>query len=251
MLRVTGIQTNLHWENPEKNRQGFSKYFSALAGTTDLIILPELFTTGFSMNVSTTAEHMTGASVKWMQDWALKTQAAIVGSLPVLENGHYYNRLLFVHPSGKIDHYNKRHLFSLAKEQTVFTGGSERLIVNYKGWRICPLICYDLRFPVWSRNHQDYDLLLYTANWPKQRINAWDALLIARAIENISYVVGINRVGTDPKNNTYTGRSAGYDFLGNALTALPDNNEEVFTIALSKTKQDTTRHALGFLNDGD
>ena len=180
-LAVSYLQTDLIWESPEENRQKFEKYIIEEAEKTDLIILQEMFTTGFSMHPEGVAEPAE-PTLSWLQNLAQKHNVAITGSVMLKENEKYYNRLYFVKPDGETHQYDKKHLFSLAKEERAYTSGHKKLIVDYKGWKICPLICYDLRFPAWSRNLEDYDLLLYVANWPQKRITAWDALLKARAI---------------------------------------------------------------------
>ena len=186
-----------------------------------------------------------------MQKIAIEKQIAITGSLIIRDDNHFYNRLVFVHPSGKIEFYNKRHTFTLAKEHETFASGTKKLLIDYKGWKICPLICYDLRFPVWSRNTEKYDVLLYVASWPKKRIYAWDNLLKARAIENMSYTVGLNRVGFDGNNFAYNGHSIVLNTLGEALT-LPNNEEdEIIYTTLNKTSQNTIRERFSFLNDSD
>ena len=200
-MKVAIIQTALIWENPNANRIQFEEKIRGIEQNVDLIVLPEMFSTGFTMNPETVAETMNGETISWMQTLAKHKNSAITGSLVIVENGKYYNRLVFVLPSGEIKHYDKRHLFSLAGEEKVYTKGKTKLIIEYKGFKICPLICYDLRFPVFSRNVEDYDVLLYVANWPKPRINAWNALLKARAIENMCYVVGVNRIGEDQNNH--------------------------------------------------
>lgn len=186
----------------------------------------------------------------WLQHLAKAKNCAITGSLVIKENGNYYNRLVFVFPDGEIKHYDKRHLFSLAGESKEYTSGTEKLIVNYKGWKICPLICYDLRFPVFSRNSEDYDLLIYVANWPKARAIAWDSLLKARAIENMSYTIGINRIGKDENKNQYSGDSQVINCLGD-YTLEPQQSDEVFIIELDKKSQDRNRKKFGFLTDAD
>jgi len=213
-LKVAIIQTSLVWENPTENRRILNDKVNAINDSIDLIVLPEMFTSGFTMNASDVAETMDGKTLTWLKEKANAKQAAIVGSMVITENGNYYNRLVFVEASGIITTYDKRHTFTLAGEHKVYTAGSEKAIINYKGWKICPLICYDLRFPVWARNVEDYDLLLYVANWPKVRVNAWDALLKARAIENMAYCIGVNRVGLDGNNYEYSGHSSAYDVLG-------------------------------------
>ncbi len=250
-LKIAVIQADLFWENPLKNRYAFLGKIEALPEDIDLIVLPEMFTTGFTMNVSSIAETMEGDTLKWMQYLAVKMQAAITGSIIIKENNNFYNRLFFVHPSRKVEYYDKRHTFTLAGEHKVFASGKKKLIVNYKGWTICPLICYDLRFPVWSRNVEDYEVLIYVANWPKPRIIAWDVLLKARAIENMSYCIGVNRVGQDANNNEYSGHSAVYDGLGKQLSNFKENKEHVEIITLSKTHLTTIREKLRFLDDKD
>ncbi len=216
-MKVAIIQTALIWENPNANRIQFEEKIRGIEQNVDLIVLPEMFSTGFTMNPETVAETMNGETISWMQTLAKHKNSAITGSLVIVENGKYYNRLVFVLPSGEIKHYDKRHLFSLAGEEKVYTKGKTKLIIEYKGFKICPLICYDLRFPVFSRNVEDYDVLLYVANWPKPRINAWNALLKARAIENMCYVVGVNRIGEDQNNHVYNGNSQVIDYLGETL----------------------------------
>ncbi len=249
-LNVALVQSHLVWENPEKNLKNFSAKIKNISRPVDVIVLPEMFTTGFSMNAPALAETMNGPTVAWMRQEALKANAAIVGSLIVKESHVYYNRLVFVFPSGKLEVYNKRHTFTLAGENKVYAKGTSKLIVDYKGWRICPLICYDLRFPVWARNTENYDILLYVANWPEPRIMAWDALLKARAIENMCYVVGVNRTGTDPQNNQYSGHSAIYDALGKPLACIK-TKETTKVVTLDKQTIAHYRNTLGFLNDKD
>ncbi|MCF8322598.1 MAG: nitrilase family protein, partial [Flavobacterium sp.] len=188
-MKVALIQSSLVWENPIANRNYFEEKINAIAEKVDLIVLPEMFSTSFTMNPNSVAVTMKGETVQWLQSLAKNINAAITGSVIITENNNFFNRLLFVFPSGKIQFYDKRHLFSLAGEDIIYTAGKEKLIVDYLGWRICPLICYDLRFPVFSRNVEEYDLLIYVANWPKPRINAWDILLKARAVENMCYTV--------------------------------------------------------------
>ena len=250
-IKIALIQANLVWENPVQNRLNFSKKIEDIAHDTDLIILPEMFTSGFTMNASNIAETMEGDTVNWMRDIASTKNVALVGSLIILEANHYFNRLLFVHPNGQIDIYDKRHTFTLAGEDKIYKAGKDKRIVEYKGWRICPLICYDLRFPVWARNVEDYDLLLYVANWPKPRIAAWDALLKARAIENMCYCVGVNRVGLDASNYEYTGSSAVYDVLGNKISNIAINKEQIEEVTLQKSILKKYREKLQFLNDRD
>jgi|TARA_B110000977_G_scaffold199919_1_gene288717 omega-amidase len=250
-LKIMAIQADLAWENPQQNRVFFEEKIKALDADVDLIVLPEMFTTGFTMHPAKVAEKMDGLSVSWMQKIAQEKQTALCGSLVISENGDFYNRLVFVHPSGAIETYNKRHSFTLAGEDKVYTAGTEKINIAYKGWKICPLICYDLRFPVWARNTDNYDLLIFMANWPIARIKAWDTLLKARAIENMSYVIGINRTGTDANNYSYSGNSLVIDYLGEELSSLQKNEIGVIGATLKKDKQDRIRKKLGFLKDMD
>lgn len=250
-LRVALIQSDLIWENPTANRKKFEEKINGLLDEIDLIVLPEMFTTGFTMNASAVAETIEGETVQWLQDLAQKKATAITGSIVIRENDRFYNRLLFVHPSGKIDSYNKKHTFTLAGEHEVFSAGTEKIIVDYRGWKICPLICYDLRFPVWARNTENYDLLLYVASWPKPRIEAWDSLLKARAIENMTYTAGVNRVGVDPNKYEYTGNTVCYDTLGNCLAKNNLGSEETLIVKLNKQEQTKIRDRFRFLDDQD
>jgi omega-amidase len=204
-MKIALLNTTLVWENPAKNRANLEQKINSINESINLIVLPEMFTSGFTMNPKNVAETMQGETVSWLKQVAKAKNCAITGSLVITENENYFNRLLFVFPDGKIEFYDKRHLFTLAGEDKVYTSGKEKLIVTYKGFKICPLICYDLRFPVFARNVENYDLLLYVANWPKPRINAWDILLKARAVENMSYVIGVNRIGNDNNNLEYVG----------------------------------------------
>lgn len=249
-MKITLIQSFLVWEDHEANRNNFEKLINSMDEATDLILLPEMFATGFTMQPGPVAEAMDGESVKWMRKMAAQKDCAITGSLVINEGGNYYNRLLFIFPDGKIKHYDKRHLFSLAGENKAYTAGKDKLLVEYKGWKICPLVCYDLRFPVFSRNTEDYDLLLYVANWPEQRLAAWDSLLKARAIENMCYTAGVNRTGRDNEGHNYAGHSQVLDVVGNYVFA-PSRKEGVFTVTLDKDELLETRKKLGFLNDRD
>lgn len=250
-LHIAMIQSDLVWENPVQNRLNLTKKMESISQAVDIIVLPEMFTSGFTMNPSSVAETMEGETVKWLKEMASKKQVAITGSLVIEEGNLYYNRLLFVHPDGTIQSYDKRHTFTLAGEDKVYTAGAKKLFVNYKGWKICPLICYDLRFPVWARNTDNYEVLIYVANWPKVRMVAWDALLKARAIENMTYVIGINRVGIDGNNHEYSGHSTAYDVLGNRIDTIPYNQEAVEIVTLKKSELETYRTRLNFLNDRD
>jgi len=248
-LNVALVQTSLVWENPKANRTHIEDKVSSI--TADLIVLPEMFSSGFTMNASEVAETMDGETIAWLKALSKTKNAAIVGSLVIKENENYYNRLVFVEPNGTLTTYDKRHTFTLAGEHKVYTAGSEKTIIDYKGFKICPLVCYDLRFPVWARNSENYDVLIYVANWPKVRIAAWDALLKARAIENMSYCIGVNRVGLDGNNYEYSGHSAVYDVLGHRMDSIPESTETVEVITLEKSHITKYRERLGFLKDRD
>jgi omega-amidase len=249
-MKVSIIQTALAWEDPKANLDNFTQKINSINGGTDLVVLPEMFATGFTMNPSAVAENPDGISVTWMKETAAAQDCAITGSLVIKEDGNYYNRLFFILPDGEIYTYNKRHLFSLAGEDTFYTAGTNKLIVEYKGWKICPLVCYDLRFPVFSRNTEEYDLLLYVANWPQVRTLAWDSLLSARAIENLCYTVGVNRIGQDGNGHAYIGHSQIIDALG-AYIIEPFESDDVVTVTLDKDSLHETRKKFAFLNDRD
>lgn len=249
-MQVLLIQGPLVWENPKINREYFEERINSITEKLDLVVLPEMFTTGFTMNPAAVSETMQGETVLWLQSLAKAKNCAITGSIVIEENGNFYNRMLFVFPSGEIQHYDKRHLFTLAGEEKVYTAGTQKLFVDYLGWKICPLVCYDLRFPVFSRNVEEYDLLIYVASWPKVRTTAWDALLKARAIENVSYVIGVNRTGEDANKHAYIGHSQVIDCLGDYVI-VPEENEAVFSATLDKSKLIETRKKFAFLNDKD
>lgn len=249
-MKIAIFQTKLIWQKPEGNRNLIQEYIDSCDEPFDLLILPEMFTSGFTMNPQEVAENMNGETMNWLKKIASEKQIAITGSFVVEENGTYFNRLAFVFPNGEIEFYNKRHLFSLAGEEKVYTKGEIKKIIHYKGWDICPLICYDLRFPVFSRNIENYDLLLYVANWPKPRINAWNTLLKARAIENMCYTIGVNRIGLDNNNLEYTGSSQAIDYLGNELINCNDE-QGLFIVEINKEEMLETRKKLNFLNDKD
>lgn len=249
-MKIALVQAELLWENPAQNRNYFEEKINSVTETIDLIVLPEMFTSGFTMNPKAVAESMQGETLLWLQALAKAKNSAITGSLVIEENGNFYNRLVFVFPSGEIKTYDKKHLFTLAGEDKKYTSGTQKMLFEYQGFKICPLICYDLRFPVFARNTEDYDLLIYIANWPKPRINAWDTLLKARAIENMCYTVGANRIGEDPNHHHYPGHSQVIDFLGNYLIE-PQENEGVFVTTLNKKTLVETRQKFSFLNDRD
>ncbi|MEO8253665.1 MAG: amidohydrolase [Flavobacterium sp.] len=249
-MKIALIQSNLIWENPKANRVYFEEKINSITEKIDLIVLPEMFSTGFTMNPSAVAETMQGETVVWMQALAKAKNTALTGSLVIEESANFYNRMLFVFPSGEIQFYDKKHLFTLAGEDKVYTAGNQKLIVAYLGWKICPMVCYDLRFPVFSRNVENYDLLLYVASWPEKRITAWDILLKARAIENMSYVVGVNRIGIDYNGHSYCGHTQAIDCLGECLQE-PNKFESVFVVDLDREKMLETRKKMAFLNDKD
>jgi len=221
-LNVTIVQSELHWHDAPENRDMFARLIARIEEPTDLIVLPEMFTTGFTMEAASQAEPMDGPSVNWMRDTAVAAGAAVCGSLVIRDGQHFYNRFICALPGGTLHTYDKRHLFRLAGEHEPYSPGDERIVFELHGWRICPMICYDLRFPVWSRNRDSYDLLLYVANWPNRRHLAWETLTHARAIENLAYVAAVNRVGEDGNDLPYSGGSAIIDYLGQDLANLGD-----------------------------
>ena len=250
-LNIAIVQTDLIWENPEGNRRSFSKKIKEISSDVDLIILPEMFTTGFTMKPENVAERMDGVSINWLKKLASEKNTAITGSLVIEENNKYYNRLVFVFPNGEIKTYDKRHTFTLAGEDKLYTPGTKKTIIDFKGWKICPMVCYDLRFPVWARNIENYDLLFYVANWPKPRIEAWTTLLKARAIENMSYCIGVNRIGSDTNGHEYTGNSVAIDGLGNQISNIQPYEDSMEIITISKAELAATRAKFKFLEDSD
>ncbi len=217
-LRVTLVQMEIAWEDPEANRQRLSEQLMLLTGTTDIIILPEMFTTGFTLNAEPLAEVMSGPTVVWIQQLAKEVGAVICGSIVVRDQSFLFNRFIWAAPSGELLHYDKRHLFRFAGEDSIYTQGIEKSVISFKGWKIRPFICYDLRFPTWSANvNKAYDLGIYVANWPEPRSAHWKALLIARAIENQTYIAGVNRIGRDDNNLSYRGNSMLVDPQGRIM----------------------------------
>lgn len=256
-LKITVIQSDLHWEDTGANLAMFEEKIWQIGQPTDVIVLPEMFTTGFSMNVRKQAEMMNLRTFKWMRQMADQTGALLLGSFMANVHERYYNRLLWMEPGGNFKTYDKRHLFRMSDEHQVYTAGESLLIGHWKGWRICPLICYDLRFPVWSRNRWNatlkklsYDLLIYVANWPEVRIHAWETLLKARAIENLSYVVGVNRVGMDGRGVEYNGQSAVIGPKGDAIFTL-DGMEAIKTVELSANSLNAYRDRFPAFLDAD
>lgn len=256
-LRITLMQTELYWESRTANLSSMEEKIWRIGQETHVIVLPEMFTTGFTMQAQRMAEPMNLHTFKWMKQMAAQTGALMLGSYIVEENKKYFNRLLWMQPDGRFFTYDKRHLFRMADEHLTYSAGNSRLVAEWKGWRICPLICYDLRFPVWSRNHyvnalnrMDYDLLIYVANWPAARIQAWDVLLRARAIENLCYAAGVNRVGQDGNNITYNGHSAVYGPRGEQL-AFEEESEAIITVELSADELHSYRNKFPAWMDAD
>jgi len=243
-LRVSLVQGATRWHDPAANRAYYGALVRALKGQGDLIVLPETFLSGFTNETLGNAETMDGAGIAWLRDLAAEVGCVITGSLVVREGDRCVNRLIWMRPDGTMATYDKRHLFRMAREQEHYAPGEQRLIVELQGWKVCPLVCYDLRFPVWSRNrigtNQGYDLVLYIANWPEQRRYAWQTLLKARAIENLCYCIGVNRVGQDGKDFNYTGDSAAIDFLGRPM-AEPSEAPFVATVTLDRAALDEFR----------
>jgi len=254
-LTVSLVQTNLHWENKAANLAMLEEKIMGIKEKTALVILPEMFSTGFSMRPEVLAETMEGETIQWMKRIAAAKKIILTGSVIIEEEGNYYNRLVWMLPNGQYGIYDKRHRFAYAGEDEHYTAGSKRLIASVKGWKINLLICYDLRFPVWARQQPqsdatEYDLLVYVANWPERRVNAWKTLLQARAIENQSFVIGVNRVGEDGNGIPHTGESMVVDAMGEVLYQKKDE-ETVYTITLQKEPLETVREKLPFLKDAD
>jgi predicted amidohydrolase len=251
-LKVSVIQSDLFWEDRKRNLDHFTQMVSKVKDS-DLIVLPEMFATGFSMNTNLAEDFAKGDSILWLLDQTKKINAAICGSLMIKDNGGYYNRLYFVEPSGLIHTYNKRHLFSLAKEEMYYSKGREQKIVQYKSWNIALQICYDLRFPVWSRRNKsyDYDLLIYVANWPERRSYAWKSLLVSRAVENQSFVIGSNRVGQDFNQVLHSGDSQILNPLGVLMASAHPFRQEIISAELSKESLMKIRDSLPFYSDSD
>jgi predicted amidohydrolase len=249
-LKISLVQTDIVWENAVENRKRMGEKIEQLKGKQHIIILPEMFTTGFSMEPEKLAETMDGETVHWMKELARQNRCIITGSIIILEDENYYNRLLWVLPTGEVSHYDKRHLFSLAGEDEHYSKGSKRKIAQVNGWKICLQICYDLRFPVWSRNNDDYEILLYVANWPVQRNQYWETLLMARAMENMSFVIGVNRIGVDGNGHNYIGNSSIYSPLGE-LISKETKEEKVITHTFQHSIIEESRSKFPFLNDRD
>ena len=255
-LTISIIQTNLHWENKTANLVMFEQKIKAIEERTEIVVLPEMFSTGFSMNNELLAEEMNGETVNWMKRVAAENKIVLTGSIIIKENEQFYNRLIWMLPNGEYGLYDKRHLFGFGNETEHYSPGNKRLIASVKGWKINLQICYDLRFPVWARqnlvdkNEAEYDVLIYVANWPERRSHAWKTLLCARAIENQSYVVGVNRVGDDGNKINHSGNSMVVDPAGAVLYHKADD-EDIFTITLEKEPLAEFRTKFPFLKDGD
>ncbi len=256
-LTISLIQTNLYWEDKAANLRMIEEKITAIQDKTEIIILPEMFTTGFSMRAKELAETMDGPAVEWMKRVAAEKKVILTGSMIIEEGGKYYNRLIWMLPNGQVGQYDKRHCFSLAGEDKYYTPGDKRLIASVKGWKVNLCICYDLRFPVWSRQTKtpdstspEFDLLIYVANWPDRRIHAWKTLLPARAIENQCYVAGVNRIGNDGNDIHHSGYSMVADPLGEVQQMEP-GQEGILTITLDRNKLDQTRQQIPFWKDAD
>ncbi|MBB1087551.1 amidohydrolase [Lysobacter sp. SG-8] len=257
-LRISLVQGDTRWHDPEANRAYYGELIASLHDITDLLMLPETFTSGFSNDAIDRAEGMDGPTVAWMREQSARIGAAVTGSVQLRVDGQVFNRMLFVTPDGGVRHYDKRHLFRYANEHERYAAGRDRLTVEWKGWRICPMVCYDLRFPVFARNRfdverpgaLDYDLLLFVANWPAARAYPWKTLLRARAIENLCYVAGLNRVGTDGNGIDYSGDSAVIDFLGHPVSECTDE-EVVVTTTLQASQLAAHRERFPAMLDGD
>jgi len=250
-LRVTLIQADIKWEDIEWNLKKFMDIVVFDLPDTDLIILPEYFTTGFTMNPHTFAVTMNSSSVRWMKSVVDEKQCAVTGALLIKENSKIYNRLIFIDKDKNLSFYDKRHLFKMGGEESSHSPGKNKLIVKIGKWRISPLICYDLRFPVWSRYRNDYDVLIYVANWPAARNDVWNTLLKARAMENQAYVIGVNRIGKDGQNISYSGNSLIYDPQGKIMARLTQNKEKTSTFTLSLDKLNSIRKKFPVHLDAD
>lgn len=251
-IRISIVQTDIVWENKPENLRLLHEKLQSLHGTTEIVVLPEMFSTGFSMQSEVLAEPVSGNTLTTLKQWASQFKMAICGSYIATENGLFYNRAFFLTPEGEEFYYDKRHLFRMGQETEHFSAGESRPIFSYQGWNICLLICYDLRFPVWSRNiNNQYDLLIYVANWPTTRRLAWDTLLRARALENQCYACGVNRVGTDAHHLNYNGGSKVYSAFGEEMLSLTDGIEEIATVTISLPNLQQIREKFPVWKDAD
>ncbi len=254
-LKITIVQSNIIWENIEQNLINYSNILNGISNT-DIIILPETFATGFTNNVDSFNENSNGKILNWLKEKAKHLNSVIIGSAFIKDNNKIYNRLIFMYPDGNYSYYNKSHLFRMTDENKYISKGDSKIIVDYKGWKICPLICYDLRFPIWSRNKVvdnsfDYDVLVYIANWPERRSSIWETLLKARAIENQCYTIGVNRIGNDGNNISHSGNSLVSDFFGAVLSNIEPHKQTIETIVLSKEKLAEFRRSFPAHLDAD
>jgi len=250
-LHVSCIQTDLAWENIDQNLEHFDKKLDVLPDESELVILPEMFTTGFSMNSTKLAEEMNGKSVQWMKKQAKERNKILLGSIILKENGKFFNRCVIMFPDGELQTYDKGHLFRMEKENKDYTKGESKTIFKHNDWRICPLICYDLRFPVWSRNRGDYDLLIYIASWPEPRREVWNTLLKARAIENQAYVIGVNRIGKDGEGISYSGDTVIINPKGQIMQKAEDYKEQILNEELSLEELNRFREKFPVFLDAD
>lgn len=249
-MKVAVVQTALDWHDPAANRRRFDAWFEQVEPGTELVVLPEMFSTGFTMDSREVAETMDGPTVAWLRERAASLGAVLAGSVVIREGERWFNRLVWMPPDGTATTYDKRHRFRMAGEHEHYDAGHERVVVAHGAWRVCPLVCYDLRFPVWSRNRGDYDVLIYPANWPAARQAHWNGLLRARAIENQCYVVGVNRVGEDGNGVVYRGGTAVYDFEGNPVVEVFDA-ERIAHVELDRVALDGYRAAFPAWRDAD
>lgn len=251
-LKISIVQTDIAWENKQENLRMLREKLHALRGTTEIVVLPEMFSTGFTMKSRELAEPVSGITVRILKELAADFQLALCGSFICSERSNYYNRAFFITPEGEEFYYDKRHLFRMGNEAEYFSSGNNKLIISYRGWNICLLVCYDLRFPVWSRNvNNEYDLLIYMASWPQARRLAWDTLLCARALENVCYVCGVNRIGVDGNKLIYNGGSVVFSAKGEVLASVPDGEEGIETVSLSLISLQQLRDKFPVWKDAD
>ena len=251
-LKISIVQTDIAWENKQENLRMLREKLHALRGTTEIVVSPEMFSTGFTMKSRELAEPVSGITVRILKELAADFQLALCGSFICSERSNYYNRAFFITPEGEEFYYDKRHLFRMGNEAEYFSSGNNKLIISYRGWNICLLVCYDLRFPVWSRNvNNEYDLLIYVASWPQARRLAWDTLLCARALENMCYVCGVNRIGVDGNKLIYNGGSVVFSAKGEVLASVPDGEEGIETVSLSLISLQQLRDKFPVWKDAD